>query len=143
MQKSLNFVKGALTRNQRLHVRRSPRGKGKSFANLFFLESEVTRMAIYSCNISNVSRAKGSSSCATFSYISGEKVRDERLGKTFRYGREERVILTETLLPEGAPVEFQNPVVLFNAIEKYENTDNARTSWWHCQKNLILQCRKK
>ena len=48
-------------------------------------------MAIYSCNISNVSRAKGSSSCATFSYISGEKVRDERLGKTFRYGREERV----------------------------------------------------
>mgnify|MGYP001089204910 CR=1 FL=1 len=85
-------------------------------------------MAIYSCNISNVSRAKGSSSCATFSYISGEKVRDERLGKTFRYGREERVILTETLLPEGAPVEFQNPVVLFNAIEKYENTDNARTA---------------
>ena len=109
-------------------LRRSPRGKGKSFANLFFLESEVTRMAIYSCNISNVSRAKGSSSCATFSYISGEKVRDERLGKTFRYGREERVILTETLLPEGAPVEFQNPVVLFNAIEKYENTDNARTA---------------
>lgn len=38
-------------------------------------------MAIYSCNISNVSRAKGSSSCATLSYISGEKVRDERLGK--------------------------------------------------------------
>ena len=37
-------------------------------------------MAIYSCNISNVSRAKGSSSCATLSYISGEKVRDERLG---------------------------------------------------------------
>lgn len=103
-------------------------------------------MAIYSCNISNVSRAKGSSSCATLSYISGEKVRDERLGKTFRYGREERVILTETLLPEGAPVEFQNPAVLFNAIENYETAENARTakkSWWHCQKNLILQCRKK
>ena len=85
-------------------------------------------MAIYSCNISNVSRAKGSSSCATFSYISGEKVRDERLGKTFRYGREERVILTETLLPEGAPVEFQNPAVLFNAIENYETAENARTA---------------
>ena len=25
-------------------------------------------------------------------------------------------------------MEFQNPVVLFNAIEKYENTDNARTA---------------
>ena len=85
-------------------------------------------MAIYSCNISNVSRAKGSSSCATLSYISGEKVRDERLGKSFRYGREERVILTETLLPEGAPVEFQNPAVLFNAIENYETAENARTA---------------
>lgn len=85
-------------------------------------------MAIYSCNISNVSRAKGSSSCATLSYISGEKVLDERLGKSFRYGREERVILTETLLPEGAPVEFQNPAVLFNAIENYETAENARTA---------------
>ena len=53
-------------------------------------------MAIYSCNISNVSRAKGSSSCATLSYISGEKVRDERLGKTFRYGREERDPLNDS-----------------------------------------------
>lgn len=85
-------------------------------------------MAIYSCNISNVSRAKGSSSCATLSYISGEKVRDERLGKSFHYGREERVILTATLLPEGASVEFQNPDVLFNAIENYETAENARTA---------------
>ena len=85
-------------------------------------------MAIYSCNISNVSRAKGSSSCATLSYISGEKVRDERLGKSFHYGREERVILTATLLPEGAPVEFQNSNVLFNAIENYETAENARTA---------------
>lgn len=85
-------------------------------------------MAIYSCNISNVSRAKGSSSCATLSYISGEKVRDKRLGKSFHYGREERVILTATLLPEGAPVEFQNSNVLFNAIENYETAENARTA---------------
>ena len=81
-----------------------------------------------SFSIVNLIEAKGSSSCATLSYISGEKVRDERLGKSFRYGREERVILTETLLPEGAPVEFQNPAVLFNAIENYETAENARTA---------------
>ena len=29
---------------------------------------------------------------------------------------------------EGAPVEFQNPAVLFNAIENYETAENARTA---------------
>ena len=128
MHKSLNFVKGALTRNQRLHVSALSEGQRQILCKPIFSESEVTRMAIYSCNISNVSRAKGSSSCATLSYISGEKVRDERLGKSFHYGREERVILTATLLPEGATVEFQNPDVLFNAIENYETAENARTA---------------
>lgn len=47
---------------------------------------------------------------------------------TFSYGREERVMLTGTLLPEGAPKEFQDPKVLFNAIEKYEVAENARTA---------------
>ena len=42
-------------------------------------------MAIYHCNISNVSRAKGSTSCATLSYITGQKVKDERLDTTFDY----------------------------------------------------------
>ena len=84
-------------------------------------------MAIYHCNISNVSRAKGSSCCATLSYAIGEKVKDERLDKTFSFGREERVVMTGTILPEHAPKEFQNPKVLFNSIEKYETSDNART----------------
>ena len=92
-------------------------------------------MAIYSCNISNVSRAKGSSACATLSYISAEKIVDERLGMTFSYGREERVMLTGTLLPEGAPKEFQDPKVLFNAIEKYEVADSTSLSD-NCKKFL-------
>ena len=87
-------------------------------------------MAIYSCNISNVSRAKGSSACATLSYISAEKIVDERLGMTFSYGREERVMLTGTLLPEGAPKEFQDPKVLFNASDTLRGPKvNARKHW--------------
>ncbi|MCI9053510.1 MobA/MobL family protein [Helicobacter sp. UBA3407] len=84
-------------------------------------------MAIYHCNISNVSRAKGSTSCATLSYITGQKVKDERLDTTFDYGRKERVLFTGTILPEHAPIEYQNASVLFNAIEKHEKAENART----------------
>ncbi len=86
-------------------------------------------MAIYSCNISNVSRATGSSSCATLSYIESEKVYDERLGETFYgFGRSERVEATGTLLPEGAPSRYQDPAVLFNELEMYETAANARTA---------------
>ena len=86
-------------------------------------------MAIYSCNISNVSRAAGSSSCATLSYIESEKVYDERLGETFYgFGRSERVEATGTLLPEGAPSRYQDPAVLFNELEMYETAANARTA---------------
>ena len=85
-------------------------------------------MSIYSCNISNVSRAAGSSSCATLSYISGEKVREDRTGELYQYGRDERVVLVETMLPKNAPKEYQDPAKLFNAIETYEKADNARTA---------------
>ncbi len=85
-------------------------------------------MSIYSCNISNVSRAAGSSSCATLSYISGEKVREDRTGELHQYGRSERVLAVETILPENAPAEYREPARLFNSIENYEKADNARTA---------------
>lgn len=85
-------------------------------------------MAIYHCSISNVSRAKGSSSCATLSYISAQKIYEERTAQTYNYGREERVLKVGTILPEYAPEEFENPAVLFNAIENYEKAENARTA---------------
>ena len=85
-------------------------------------------MSIYSCSISNVSRAAGSSSCATLSYISGESVRDERTGELHQYGRSDRVMEVETILPENAPAEYQDPGCLFNSIENYEKADNARTA---------------
>lgn len=85
-------------------------------------------MAIYSCNISNVSRAGGSNSCATLSYIAGSKVHCERTNQNFCYGRNERVVAVETLLPTHAPAEYKDPAVLFNAIENFEKAENARTA---------------
>lgn len=91
-------------------------------------------MAIYSLSISNVSRAAGSSTLATLSYITAQRARDERLGQTFYgFGRRERVEATGTLLPEGAPEEWRDPVKLFNAIEAHEKAANAR-----CGKKMIV-----
>ena len=91
-------------------------------------------MAIYSLSISNVSRAAGSSTLATLSYITAQRARDERLGQTFYgFGRRERVEATGTLLPEGAPEEWRDPVKLFNALETYEKAANAR-----CGKKMIV-----
>lgn len=84
-------------------------------------------MSIYHCSISNVSRGKGSSTCATLSYITASKIFDERTRQTFHYGRGERVLYVATLVPENAPKEFENPSILFNSIEKYEKAENART----------------
>lgn len=86
------------------------------------------KMAIYHCSISNVSRAKDSSSCATLSYISAEKIYEERTAKVYSYGRKERVLDVGTIIPEYAPLEFQNPEILFNSIENYEKAENARTA---------------
>ena len=85
-------------------------------------------MSIYSCNISNVSRAKGSSACATLAYVSADKVREDRTGELYQYGRSERVIEVKTILPESAPEEYQDPKKLFNAIENFEKASNARTA---------------
>ena len=85
-------------------------------------------MSIYHMSMSNVSRAHGSSSCATLSYISGRAVREERTGQTYSYGRAERVVCTETMIPDYAPAAFSDPSNLFNAIESFETSENARTA---------------
>lgn len=85
-------------------------------------------MAIFHMSISNVSRAKGSSSCASLAYIAASKVYEERTHQTYSYGRKERVMKVATLLPDGAPRAYADAAQLFNAIEKHEQASNARTA---------------
>ena len=85
-------------------------------------------MAIYSFNISNVSRATGASSCATLAYIAGIEVKDERTGKKYKYGHIDRIVETKIFLPEGANEKYNDPVVLMNGIETVEKNENARTA---------------
>lgn len=84
-------------------------------------------VAIYSMHVSNVSRSAGSSSVASLSYITSRRMRDERTGETFHgYGRRERVLHVATLLPEGAPREWNDPERLFNAVKAAERRLDAR-----------------
>lgn len=84
---------------------------------------EVRYMAIYSLNMSSVNRSKGSNACKTLSYITGEKVYDERLGQTHNYGRNERVDHHAMILPNGAT--FKSEIELINSIEQYETSDSS------------------
>ena len=92
------------------------------------MRGEKITMAIFHCSISNVSRACGSSSCATLAYISGEKIFDERTNTTYNFSHKDRILETGTLIPDNAPEKFLNPSILFNALEKFETADNARTA---------------
>lgn len=85
-------------------------------------------MAIFHLSLSNVSRAKGSSACASLAYISASKVYEERTHQTYSYGRAECVLKVATLLPDGAPTAYTDAAQLFNAIENYEQASNARTA---------------
>lgn len=85
-------------------------------------------MAIYSFNLSNVSRANGGNACATLAYISGERIECERLGKSYKYGHEDRIVSVDTFLPEGANEKYYNPEVLINQIENVEKNKNAITA---------------
>lgn len=84
-------------------------------------------MSIYSLHVSNVSRASGSSSLASLSYNTSRRMHDDRTGETYYgYGRRERVVMTATVLPDGAPREFEDMERLFNAVEAADKAANAR-----------------
>ena len=88
---------------------------------------EMNSVAIYSFNISNVSRSTGASTCATLAYISGEKIKDERTGKIYNYSHKDRVESVSVFLPKDVNPEYQDPEKLMNQIEKIEKAENART----------------
>ena len=81
-------------------------------------------MAIYYSQIKNLKRSTGSNSLSSLSYIIGEKVKDETTGRTFNYGRNERVFAYGMELPNGST--FKSPSELFNSLESFEKQNNAR-----------------
>ncbi|WP_057738647.1 MobQ family relaxase [Liquorilactobacillus uvarum] len=82
-------------------------------------------MAIFHMSFSNISAGKGRSAIASASYRSGEKLFDQKEGRSYFYERE---VLPETfiLTPKNAPAWASNREKLWNEVEKKDRRANSR-----------------
>lgn len=85
--------------------------------------------AIYSFSMSNISRGGKASATASYAYISGEEVQDERTGLVKKYSREDEVLATGNILPKDAPQEYKdNAANWCNELELMDKSPKARTA---------------
>ena len=82
--------------------------------------------------ISSVARGAGRRATAAAAYRAGERIRDERSGELFNYGRRRDVLHTEIFLPgqfDGMPVSWaRSRQKLWNTAEHAEKRHNARVA---------------
>lgn len=74
----------------------------------------------YYLDVRIIGRSDGHSSVAAAAYRSGEKIQDERLGKTNDYTRKHNVEHSEILAPKNAPGWVYDRAKLWNETEKIE-----------------------
>lgn len=83
-------------------------------------------MALYSFNLSLISRGKGQSVVAAAAYICGEKLRDDYEGKTHDRSYRRDVVYKKLLLPAGAPNEFKDRQSFMDALNTAERRQDAQ-----------------
>ena len=85
-------------------------------------------MASYHCSIKMLSRSSGRSSVQFSAYMSAEKMRDERLGKTFSHTSKEEVCFSEMLFADRVPEEIRNTEKFWNEVEAQEKQSNSQVA---------------
>ena len=85
-------------------------------------------MAIYHLHAQIIKRSAGRSSVAAAAYRAAEKIHDERTDLPHDYTRKTGVVHSEIMLPENAPLEFQDRAALWNAVEKAEKRADSQTA---------------
>lgn len=98
-------------------------------------------MAIYHLRAKILSRSKGQGTVAgaayrsgghsathAAAYRSGEKLLDERTGRTFDYGRKQGIVHTEILTPKNAPEWVYRRETLWNRVELAEKRKDAQVA---------------
>ncbi|MEP6546890.1 MAG: MobQ family relaxase [Gammaproteobacteria bacterium] len=89
-------------------------------------------MAIYFLNMKTFGRSGGGSAVGAAAYRSGERIRDERTGKTYNHSARQDVMHKEIVLPsEFAGQEMhwtRDRAALWNAAEAAETRKNARVA---------------
>jgi ATP-dependent exoDNAse (exonuclease V) alpha subunit len=89
-------------------------------------------MAVYFLNMKTFGRAGGSSAASAAAYRAGERIRDERTGKTYDHSERQDVMHKEIVLPSRFTDEempwARDRASLWNAAESAENRKNARVA---------------
>ena len=89
-------------------------------------------MAIYFLNIRTFGRSGGSSAVSAAAYRSGERIRDERTGKTYDHSDRQDVMHKEIILPSKFSADdlawAKDRTNLWNAAESAETRNNARVA---------------
>jgi Ti-type conjugative transfer relaxase TraA len=83
-------------------------------------------MAIYHFSAKAISRAAGSSALAAAAYRAGERLHDERLGRTHDFTNKAGVVHSEVMLPEGANEAWSDRERLWNDVEAAEVRKDAQ-----------------
>jgi ATP-dependent exoDNAse (exonuclease V) alpha subunit len=89
-------------------------------------------MAVYFLNMKTFGRAGGSSAASAAAYRAGERIRDERTGKTYDHSERQDVMHKEIVLPSRFADEempwARDRANLWNAAESAETRKNARVA---------------
>ena len=89
-------------------------------------------MAVYFLNIKTFGRANGSSAASAAAYRAGERIRDERTGKTYDHSERRDVMHKEIVLPsrfaDSDMAWAYDRANLWNAAEGAESRKNARVA---------------
>lgn len=89
-------------------------------------------MAVYFLNLKTFGRSGGSSAVSAAAYRSGERIRDERTGKTYDHTDRQDVLHKEVLVPgrlAGSDMSWaRDRANLWNAAENAESRKNARVA---------------
>src|SRR5882724_11271064 len=89
-------------------------------------------MAVYFLNLKTFGRSGGSSAVSAAAYRAGERIHDERSGRTYDHTDRRDVLHREIMLPgsfEGADMDWaRNRSQLWNAAERAETRINARVA---------------
>ena len=89
-------------------------------------------MAIYFLNLKSLGRASGSSSVSAAAYRAGERIKDERTGRTYDHSGRQDVLHKEIMLPNQFAAEnmswAKDRSILWNMAERVETRGAARTA---------------
>jgi Ti-type conjugative transfer relaxase TraA len=86
----------------------------------------MVAMAIYHFSAKAISRAAGSSAVAASAYRAGERLHDDRLGRTHDFTNKAGVVHSEVMLPDGAHEAWSDRERLWNDVEAAEVRKDAQ-----------------